>query len=389
MRSLLVGLVVALAACGPAQAESLKQNGKKHWLAIYSTKDKDIAIGVARGTYINAKVVLSKNGYYGVVLGPYVGATIEEVKRRNEDITDIPKDSHLSNGANFTEIVWSEPAHENMSSYEVDQPAHLSSGNLSVDVKLDKLAEDRYSTVISGTEKGGPSFSFTVNPGEELTAMGPQASIMKLDPTLTSPQVVFTRYTGGAHCCTNTWIVSKLNGAAGWSLIDAGKNDGSGYTFEDVDGDGGKELLQVDNAFLYVFDSYAGSNAPIVIKKLSGGKLEDVSTEDAYRPRLKQDLAAMEYLAKVDPGLWKSNGFLAGWAAAKMRLGQGEDAWQVVSENARKDSGFGPQECATGQKLEDCPDDNLKTIPILKAMASFLKEEGYGPLPNVAEALLQ
>ena len=86
--------------------------------------------------------------------------------------------------------------------------------------------------------------------------------------------------------------------------------------------------------------------------------------------------------------MWKENGFLAGWVAAKIRLGQGGDAWQVVTENMKMDTGFGPQECTSGQSIDDCPADNLKQIPVLKALADFLKENGYGPLPDAAEALL-
>jgi hypothetical protein len=388
MRRLIVGLLMSFVCFGPAHADSLKLTGKKHWLAVYSTKNLDAAIGIARGLNMDAKVVSSQSGYYGVVMGPYTGNTVSQVKNRNPDISDLPKDALLSDGTTYKDIVWAQAKPNTMVPYEIDQPAHLSSGNLAIEVKLNKIAEFHYTTVVTGTEKNAPSFSFTTNVENEFSTMSPETSLMTLDPALKLPQLVFTRFSGGAHCCTNTWIVYKPNGGEAWSLIDAGKTDGGGYSYEDVDGDDGLEMLRVNNAFLYAFDSYAGSLAPIQIFKLRGGKLEDVSTEEIYRPRLMQDLASMEYSAKVDPSLWKSNGFLIGWAAAKMRLGQGQDAWQVVAENARKDSSFGPQECITGQKLDDCPDDKLKYIPILKAMASFLKEEGYGPLPDAAEALL-
>jgi serine protease Do len=389
MTRILAGLLMSVAFCGAAQAESLKLAGKKHWLAVYSTQNLDAAIGIARGLYVDAKVVASKSSFYGVVIGPYTGNSIAEVKRRNTDISDLPKDAFLADGTAFTSVAWSQPHQTTMVPYEMDKPAHLSSGDLAIEVKLNKITEDHYTTVVTGTEKNGPSFTFTTNTDNEFSTMGPETSLMKLDPALKVPQLVFTRYSGGAHCCTNTWIASKPNGGEAWSLIDAGRTDGSGFGYEDVDGDGGLEMLKVDNAFLYAFDSYAGSFAPVKIFKLRGGKLEDVSEEPAFRPRLVQDLASMEYSAKVNNYLWKSNGFLVGWAASKFRLGQSEDAWQVLTENVQKDSSFGPQECSTGQSVADCAGDNLKFIPVMKAIASFLKEEGYGPLPSGAEVLLK
>ena len=104
--------------------------------------------------------------------------------------------------------------------------------------------------------------------------------------------------------------------------------------------------------------------------------------------RIVQDLAGIEFEAKVRPDVWKENGFLAGWVAAKIRLGQGIDAWNTVVQNIDKNSDFGPQQCTTGQKIDDCPADKTKPVPILKALASFLKENGYAPLPDAAEALL-
>ena len=71
-----------------------------------------------------------------------------------------------------------------------------------------------------------------------------------------------------------------------------------------------------------------------------------------------------------------------------MRLGQGTEAWQVVTENMNKASDFGPQTCTTGQSVADCPFEKLVSIPVLKGLADFLKQNGYGPLPDAAEALL-
>jgi serine protease Do len=378
-------------SCGwAAQAQNLKLKGNQHWLAVASTKDLNTAIGIARQYPSNAsQVVSSESGYYAIVLGPYKGANLIAVKKSDENFPEVPGDALLSDGSRYTGVVWKASADApSLATYEIDKPVELSSGDVTVSVALEKIDDDKFSTIVSGGEKTGPSFRFTAAPEGEYTDLGSQAGFMKLDAKASLPQIVLTRFSGGAHCCTNTWIVQKPEGGAGWSMIDAGKLDGGGYNFEDVDGDGGQELISIDNRFLYAFDSYAGSFAPIMISKLRDGRIADVNDEPAMQSRLKQDLAGMEFQAKINPDLWKSNGYLAGWVASKMRLGQGDEAWSTVARNFDLNSGFGPQECTTGQTMEDCPVEKLVAIPVLKALADFLKENGYGPLPDAAEKLL-
>ena len=382
-------LAFGLSFSNGANAGSFQLKGKNNWLTVASTKDLDVAIGIARSLNNNAQVVSSQSGFYAVIMGPYAATSITTVKKLDSTIYELPKDALLSNGARYVESVWKSPSQSTiMSSYDIEKPLQLSAGDVSATFTLDKVGDDLFSTVVTGEEKNGPNFTFTVDKKGEFVPSSSQAAFIKLDAKSTVPQLVFTRFSGGAHCCTMTWIAAKPDGAAGWSLTEGAYLDGGGYWFEDVDGDGGQELLSVDNRFLYAFDSYAGSFAPVHISKFRDGKIEDVTEEPAMQARLKQDLAGIEYAAKVDPGMWKQNGFLAGWAASKMRLGQGMDAWQVVSENMASDTGFGPQECTSGQSLDDCPVDNLKPIPVLKGLADFLKENGYGPLPDAAEALL-
>jgi serine protease Do len=391
MRKFVYGVLAGslVMAWGVVLAEDLKLDGQKKWLAVASTKDVDMAIGFARTLGEGAQVVTSQSGYYAVIKGPYTASTIAQVKRLDSSIYELPSDALLSNGARYIASVWKAPSSSPvLVDYGPGKPLHLSTGDVAVEIKMEKTVEDAFSTVVNGTEKNKPGFKFTVGQEGEYVTYGSSAAFIKLDAASALPQVVFTRNVGGAHCCTNTWVVMKTEGSAGWALLDLGKLDGSGYWFEDVDGDGGQELLSVDNRFLYAFDSYAGSFAPLKIFKLRDGHIDDVSEEPAMQARLKQDLAGMEYATKVDPSKWKTNGYLAGWAAAKLRLGQGEEAWQTVEQNLDRNSAFGPQECTTGQSLDDCPADKLKTIPTLKALADFLKEGGYGPLPDRAESLL-
>ena len=383
------GLFALMTAAG--QAETLSLKGNKHWLTVASTQDLDTAIGIAREFRFvdrGAKVASSTSGYYAIILGPYEASSIQQLKKKNENIPDLPKDALFSNGDKYKSIVWDQVDQgTNWTYYKIDQPAKLSSGDYSFEAKLDQVSDSVATTTVTGGFKGAADFTFVVDKEGKFSPQTPGVAVVKLDPKLDTPQLVFTRYAGGAHCCTKTWVVFKPSQNVGWSMIDQPPLDGDGYWFEDIDGDGAQELLSVDNRFLYAFDSYAGSLAPLRIARLRNGSIDDVTDGPAMRKRLVQDLAGAEYEAKVRPDLWQEKEFLAGWVANKIRLGEGDEAWAKVSSNMKEDTGFGPQVCTSGEKNEDCPTDNLKPIPVLKGLASFLKENGYGPLPAAAEAL--
>jgi len=394
MRKILgrVGAVFGLfiLAAGQVFGGQLALSGKDRWLAVASTKDLDTAIAIA-GVYSSerAKVVSTQSGWFAIILGPYSEGTIEAIRKAHKDIGEVPKDALLSKGDKYIEVVHQERTWEEqrvLASYEVNKPVSFSDGGTTFTVEMAGSEDDPGPTTASAKQGDKLVFSFTTP--NDFSMFGSDAGLLKLDPDAKGPQLLFTRYTGGAHCCTQTWIATSPKNGAGWTLVDAGALDGGTYSFEDVDGDGFVEMFNVDNNFLYAFDSYAGSYAPIRISQLRGNKLIDVSGRPEMRSRLVRDLAAMEFNAKLDPTLWKSNGFLAGWVAAKQRLGQGEDAWQTALENLEPNTDFGPDICKTGEPVEKCAYENLEKVPVAKALAEFLGERDYGELPPSAQALL-
>lgn len=383
--------LAAMLASAVAHAGSMALQGNERWLTVASSKDKDTAIAIA-GVYAaeRARVVSSQSGWFAVVMGPYTEATVEAVLAAHPDIGTVPKDARLSRGENYIDTVHQEHSWEEqrvLAAYEVGKPVQFSVNDLSATVFMTGDPDNPGPTTASATRNGKLLFSFTTP--TDYSQFGSDAGLLKLDPTSDSPQLVFTRFTGGAHCCTVTWIATAPPDAMGWTLLDTGALDGGGYAYEDADGDGALELMSVDNDFLYAFDSYAGSFAPIRIHQLRGNVLRDISNEPEMAHLLRRDLARMEFEAKLDPGMWRSNGFLAGWVAAKQRLGQGEDAWQTALENLETSSDFGPQICKTGKPLEDCAFEDLERVPIAKALAQFLAERDYGELPPAARALLK
>ncbi len=86
------------------------------------------------------------------------------------------------------------------------------------------------------------------------------------------PEVIFSTYSGGAHCCTNfsiyTWYKNQF------IETETGYLDGGGGEFKDLNGDGKIEFLTVDNAFLYRFSSYAGSFPPSLILSFNNGEFK-------------------------------------------------------------------------------------------------------------------
>jgi serine protease Do len=406
MKRLVFGLLVLICGVwqvGCAMSGDLQLSGTKRWLTVASTKDKNVAIGIARqmgSLGDKTQVVSSSSGYFAVILGPYEASSIAQLKKQGAGKFDeLPKDALLSQGGNYTEVVWTAaPATMALVSFTLTKPANFSVDGLQVKVLGQTLGAASAYTQVTGTDKSGASFSFDIGkdfpPDQQSSAESymsedfHKAGLVKLTKE-GDPQIVVTEFSGGAHCCTSTWILNRPPGAAAWSLIEAEQLDGDGYWVEDVDGDGGLELLSADNHFFYAFDSYAGSFAPLKISQLQNGKLQDVTDRAEMRDRLVQDLANMEFSAKINPDLWKSNGFLVAWVASKIRLGDGDEAWAKFMASYDKNSDFGPQICTTGQKVDDCPAGKLKAQPIPEGFAEFLEANGYYPLPRDAAKLIK
>jgi S1-C subfamily serine protease len=192
---------------------------------------------------------------------------------------------------------------------------------------------------------------------------------------------VGTLFSGGAHCCTDTLIATETS-PDHWEAVETGALDGDGFALEDIDGDGAAELVSVDNSFLYAFDSYASSFAPIRIQRLVRGRLEDVTRDPIFIHRLRQELAGMEYLARQNPDLWHSNGFLAGWVADKARLGELADAWTKMIPFYDHSSTFGEMICTTGDTVANCPQADVRMLPFPEGLAKHLVDNGYGPIPS-------
>ncbi len=202
-----------------------------------------------------------------------------------------------------------------------------------------------------------------------------EASIAEIDPGNHHPEVYFTAYTGGAHCCTDVIVAEEQ--PHGWVTVNVGEFDGGGDYLQDIDHDGLAEIVTVDNRFLYAFDCYACSAAPLVIDTVRGGKVVDVSTDPRYLAAHRDWLAQLE--DTVEPSeRWTSPGFLAGWVAAKVRVGEGADAWAALKAHWDYAHDAGEETCLTGADIDACPKGQIKVMKFPDRLKLFLDQNGYG-----------
>ena len=77
-----------------------------------------------------------------------------------------------------------------------------------------------------------------------------KVAIRKLDPATALPQLVLSGFTGGAHCCTVTIVLTEAGG--NWKAVSLGQMDGDGgFDYLDINHDGSTELVDIGDGFLY------------------------------------------------------------------------------------------------------------------------------------------
>ena len=197
--------------------------------------------------------------------------------------------------------------------------------------------------------------------------------IAEIDPGNSSPEVVVSFYTGGAHCCSDTKVVSASKDGATWKTIELGQFDGGPLLASDVAGDGHPVFETRDNAFLYAFGCYACSTAPLKILTVVDGEVKTVSADPRFRPAQESYLKGM--IAEVPEE--EVNGFLAGYVAEKILLGEGKQAWALMLKHYDKASDWGLDVCDTPLDTEgNCPGKTERlTFPV--ALERMLNENGY------------
>ena len=218
---------------------------------------------------------------------------------------------------------------------------------------------------------GAAPFVIRGEPGFEDTTAS--FAVGRFDPKAPAPQVFFTSFTGGAHCCNRILLAERAG--AGWKTVDLGLWDGDGPLDvpADIDGDGVADFEFVDNDFLYAFDSYAASRAPPKILNVVGGKMSDVSTAPRYRKVFVEDMAR----AKAECAK-KSNGACAGYVASATRAGHFDEAWAFMLAHYDADAGWDYPTCCIGViQNYKCAGREIKPNSFLQSLRWFLEDHRY------------
>jgi hypothetical protein len=221
---------------------------------------------------------------------------------------------------------------------------------------------------------GGKTVLEHVGAASGMSVPAMSVSIANIDPTNKSPEVYFSSYTGGAHCCSDIVVATETD--KGWVAVPIGAFDGDGDYLQDLNDDDEAEIVTVDNSFLYTFDCYACSAAPLVIKTVRDGKAVDITTEPRFAKAHRDWLKQLE--DDSDPvARWKSPGFLAGWVAASIRAGEGEQAFAQVQKRWDLASDPGEETCTTGADIDACPAADRKMLKFPERLKLFLDRNGY------------
>ena len=363
----------------PDTPASFALSGDQRWIVLSERQDGEAAIGLARdqiGENPKVQVARTKDGKYAVLVGPQPLMSAEALKEQFSERRGVAN-VRQSGGEEFVARAWQNTdARLAAGEMQDGKPVSLSAGPLSLALRMQRVkkrnGDETYVLVAEGREDGKPVFTAR---SEALYSPQPpaRAAIIKLEGP--APQAVTGYYTGGAHCCIRSTIATKA--ASGkWTLLSAGALDGEyGPIFEDLDGDGTQEMLSGDNRFLYAFDAYAFSRMPAKIEKLIGGRIVDVTRKPEYRRYHQQYLAAMEARAEEDD--WKQGGFLAGWVAQKVLLGEGVDAFVRMQKTHDPGTGAPFEECTINRPVDKCPENRKKTVSFADALRKFLDKNGY------------
>lgn len=199
--------------------------------------------------------------------------------------------------------------------------------------------------------------------------------IAEMDPGNPHPEVLMSVYTGGAHCCSDTRILTSSRDGRTWKEVEVGLFDGAPLEARDLDGDGRYELAMRDNAFLYTFGCYACSTAPLRVLRLQKGQMINVSANPAYRKWHIDSLRRIVEWADEDTG---RNGFLAGYVGQKILLGEGAEAWKLMLKHHDAKDDWGLDHCkAKRNEKGECPPGQTEMLKFPDALERFLKEAGY------------
>jgi len=253
-----------------------------------------------------------------------------------------------------------------------------------------KIEQGGVKAALSYIEENGEEGDVTRIPVVTITAAGKEVAklegestgfadppvsvqIAEIDPNNSRPEVVVSFFTGGAHCCSDTSVVTSSPDGKTWTTVDVGEFDGGPLLATDLGGDGRYEFAPRDNVFLYAFACYACSAAPLQVLAVENGAVKNVTDDPRFK---KAHEATLKFIIDEVPDS-EVNGFLAGYVGEKILLGEGKEAWDLMLAYYDRGSDWGLESCDKPLKENgECPGKTVKlTFP--DALERMLKENGY------------
>ena len=201
--------------------------------------------------------------------------------------------------------------------------------------------------------------AFTCSPTVGFGAAQPPLIVRDLDGD-GEPEVVYTAYTGGAHCCIVAAFFELASNGSHYLAVDRLFGD-PGFGIKDLNHDGRPEVVTADDAFAYRFTAYAFSGLPILVLRYDHRHFKGITTHFKGRLRAESKLFWRGYKTLRAHRDDSSRGQIAAWAADQYRLGHRKHALAILRREVRR--GFLSH-----------PDAGTKFIHRLDR---FLKRRGY------------
>lgn len=176
------------------------------------------------------------------------------------------------------------------------------------------------------------------------------------------PEVVYSAYTGGAHCCSVAQVYRFDAAANGYSTSAHNFGD-PGFRLKDLDGDGRPEWLTRDDAFAYRFTAYAFSGLPVMILRYSAAGFGDVTNSFPGTIHTDLDRWWRQYTRTRSRTDGTELGPVSAWAADMYRLGKRAHVLKVLRSEARHGRLRGP--------------GRTKGLRFVKVLDHFLRAHGY------------
>lgn len=222
--------------------------------------------------------------------------------------------------------------------------------------------------------------------GADKMGGGPPATlvqIVELDRSNPYPEVLLSSYTGGAHCCNDTRVLTSSRDGRQWQQVRLEPADGGEMPATDPLKTGSFLVEGVDNRFFYQFSSYAGSVSPPRLWQLQGARFVDVTRQPEYVPLHRRRLQELAAWFREPAGDAEVNGFLAGYAATAALVGEFPAAWQQVLARYDRRSDWGLRSCPAGYDDQGrCRAPELVYPDFPSALSAFLVQTGYLSAPK-------